>query len=71
MSLEKLHFMFDLFRDVEAPVWNVRDPTKLTDLKGFYNWSMSYRLDSNFPVPYGSMTNIAPEPLKDDLGKTV
>lgn len=27
--------------------------TKLTDFNGVFNWSMTYRMDSDIPVPYG------------------
>ena len=54
---------------MESPVWTFRDRTRLQDLNNFFNWSMSYRLDSNFPVAYGSITKIAPEPNKNDLGE--
>ena len=63
-------YSFTVHWDMESPIWNRRDHTKLKDLKRYYNWSMSYRLDSNFPVPYGSITKIAPEPQENDLGKT-
>ena len=54
---------------MESPVWRYKDHTRLMDLNHFFNWSMSYRLDSHFTVPYGSITKIAPEPHKKDLGK--
>ena len=56
---------------MESPVWTFKDHTRLQDLNHFFNWSMSYRLDSNFPVPYGSIIKKAPEPHRNDLGKQI
>lgn len=55
---------------MESPVWTFRDHTRLLDLNNFFNWSMSYRLDSNFPVSYGSITKKAAVPEKNYLGET-
>ena len=37
----------------EAPAHLNYDQETLQSMAGFFNWSMSYRLDSDFPVPYG------------------
>ena len=42
-----VHWMF------ESPAHLQYDVTPLSRMEGFFNWSMSYRLDSTFPVPYG------------------
>jgi hypothetical protein len=34
----------------EAPSW---DTFPLLNYKHFFNWTMTYRLDSDFPRPYG------------------
>ena len=39
----------------ESPVHTFYDLTDLKDLNNFFNWSMTYRLDSDFPVPYGEI----------------
>lgn len=31
------------------------------DYNGFFNWSMTYRMDSDVPVPYGRTVEMAPE----------
>lgn len=40
-------------RMFEAPAHLIYDRETLESMAGFFNWSMSYRLDSDFPVPYG------------------
>ena len=43
-----VHWMF------ESPAHLFYDVTPLTEMNNFFNWSISYRLDSTFPTPYGS-----------------
>ena len=49
-----IHWMF------ESPLVH-RYPgiASLASLRTFFNWSMSYRADSHFPVPYGRLTKVA------------
>ena len=47
----------------ESPVHTFYDLTDLKHLRGIFNWSMSYRLDSDFPVPYGSIQQVTLLPL--------
>ena len=42
----------------EAPVYSFHDLTDLKYLSNFFNWSMSYRQDSEFPVPYGAIEKV-------------
>ena len=50
----------------ESPVWSHRglDATDHFSLGGvhrfqdYYNWTMTYRLDSTFPIPYGQFTQV-------------
>ena len=43
-----VHWMF------ESPAHLFYDVTPLSEMNNFFNWSISYRLDSTFPTPYGS-----------------
>ena len=47
-----VHWMF------ESPAHLNYDVIRLSELSNFFNWSMSYRLDSAFPAPYGSFHNV-------------
>ena len=42
----------------ESPAHSNYDFTSAKKLAGFFNWSMSYRLDSQFPKPYGKFTEV-------------
>ena len=42
----------------ESPSHSNYDFTPAKKLAGFFNWSMSYRLDSDFPRPYGSFKKV-------------
>lgn len=42
----------------EAPVYSFHDFTDLKYLSNFFNWSMSYRRDAEFPVPYGAIEKV-------------
>jgi len=57
-----VHWMF------ESPAHLNFDIVPLNQLNNYFNWTMSYRLDSTFPAPYGSYQNIAPHPK--DAGLT-
>lgn len=37
----------------------------ISSYNGFFNWSMTYRSDSDVPVPYGRMISIQPNQLSD------
>ena len=47
-----VHWMF------ESPAHLNYDVVPLSELSNFFNWSMSYRLDSTFSSPYGSFENV-------------
>ena len=47
-----VHWMF------ESPAHLNYDIISLPELSNYFNWSMSYRLDSTFPSPYGSFENV-------------
>ena len=47
-----VHWMF------ESPAHSNYDFTPAQKLAGFFNWSMSYRLDSDFPKPYGMFKQV-------------
>ena len=42
----------------ESPANSNYDLTPATELEGFFNWSMTYRLDSDFPKPYGKFVKV-------------
>ena len=46
------------YSTVQSPVHRFYDKTDLKDLDNFFNWSMTYRLDSDFPVPYGDIQQV-------------
>ena len=46
------------YNTVQSPVHRFYDQTDLKDLDNFFNWSMTYRLDSDFPVPYGDIQQV-------------
>ena len=48
----------------ESPVHRFYDQTDLKDLDNFFNWSMTYRLDSDFPVPYGDIQQVEYLPFR-------
>ena len=39
-------------------MWLWMDRTDLGDLQSFFNWSMGYRRDADFPVPYGALQQV-------------
>ena len=44
---------------IESPAWSVYDMVKLPKLqKGFFNWSMSYRVDATYFRPYGGLLQV-------------
>ena len=43
---------------IESPANDNYDLTPAKHLAGFFNWSMSYRLDSHFPKPYGKFIEV-------------
>ena len=47
-----------IYWNVEAPVWIWLDKTDLGDLRSFFNWSMGYRMDADFPAPYGALEQV-------------
>ena len=47
-----VHWMF------ESPAHLAWDSTPLAKLNNFFNWSLSYRLDSRFPTPYGKFVQV-------------
>jgi len=61
-SQRYVHWMF------VSPAFAEYDRTKYKDLNNFFNWSMSYRIDSRFPTPYGhiSQTSDPPRGVKLD-----
>ena len=50
-----VHWMF------ESPAHLHYDITPLDKFKNFFNWSISYRLDSTFPTPHGSFRLVRKE----------
>merc|ERR1711970_702053 len=60
-----IHWMF------ESPAHLNYDITPLSELSNYFNWSMTYRLDSTFPAPYGSFENIAPHPRGPKLSDLI
>ena len=52
-SQRYVHWMF------ESPAHLHYDIVPLNQLSNYFNWSMSYRLDSTFPAPYGSYQNVS------------
>lgn len=52
----------------ESPAWSDNyDRTKPDKLNNFFNWSMSYRLDSRFPTPYGQLVQNSEHPQGVEL----
>ena len=47
-----VHWMF------ESPAHLFYDLTPLAQLNNFFNWSMSFRSDSDFHVPYGRLEQV-------------
>ena len=47
-----------IYWNVEAPVWIWTDKTDIGGLGSFFNWSMGYRLDADFPAPYGALEEV-------------
>ena len=43
----------------ESPAHSNYDFTPAKKLAGFFNWSMTYRLDSTFPRPYGMFKEVS------------
>ena len=43
---------------MESPVHSFYDLTDLKYLQNFFNLSMTYRLDSDISVPYGSIKQV-------------
>ena len=43
---------------MESPLFAYHDLTDLKYLNNYFNWSMSYRIDADFPVPYGQITKV-------------
>ena len=43
---------------IESPAWNSLDRTDLKHFSNFFNLTMSYRLDADFPAPYGSIKQV-------------
>ena len=54
----RLPRQYYIYWNVEAPLWLWLDRTDLGDLQSFFNWSMGYRLDADFPVPYGALEQV-------------
>ena len=54
----RLPQQYYVYWNVEAPLWLWLDRTDLGDLQSFFNWSMGYRLDADFPVPYGALEQV-------------
>ena len=44
--------------NMESPAWNSLDKTDLKHFNDFFNFSMSYRQDADFPAPYGSIEQV-------------
>ena len=40
------------------PEYLTHDKTSLSSLSNFFNWSMSFRSDSDFHVPYGRLEEV-------------
>ena len=47
-----------VYWNVEAPPWLYLDRTDLAHLRSFFNWTMGYRLDADFPAPYGALEQV-------------
>ena len=45
--------------------------TSSAHLQGFFNWSLSYRTDATFPVPYGEVRATCGHPSGDRLHKII
>ena len=58
VPLSRLARQYYVYWNVEAPVWLWLDNTDLGDLQNFFNWSMGYRQDADFPVPYGALEQV-------------
>ena len=56
-----------VFTSYEAPVWGNRRKEKMQRMKGFFNWSMTYRMDSTFYTPYGGFVKTRDHPLGSKL----
>lgn len=50
----------------ESPQHTFMSGAKLKDFNGVFNWSMTYRMDSDIPVPYGR-TEIRNKPSKSKI----
>ena len=44
--------------NIESPAWNSLDRTDMEHFRNFFNFSMTYRRDSDFPAPYGSIEQV-------------
>ena len=44
---------------MESPAHLHYDVTSLKNLSNFFNWSMSYRRDADFPTPYGQFYQVS------------
>ena len=56
---------------LESPLYSYHDLTNLKYLPNYFNWSMSYRMDADFPVPYGKLKQIRKHPKGGDLEKLI
>ena len=45
--------------------------TSSAHLQGFFNWSLSYRTDATFPVPYGEVRATRGHPSGERLHKII
>ena len=55
----------------ESPAFSFHDLTDLKYLSRFFNYSMSYRLDSDFPTPYGVIEKVKEHPTGQTLDKLI
>ena len=58
VPVSRLARQYYIYWNVEAPLWLWLDKTDLGDLRSFFNWSMGYRRDADFPVPYGTLEQV-------------
>ncbi len=49
---------------MESPAHIQYDATSLRTMGSFFNWTMTYRMDSTFPVPYGGFYQVGKDMLK-------
>ena len=58
MNAGSISSQYYIHWNIESPAWNSLDRTDLKHFNDFFNFTMSYRQDADFPAPYGSIEQV-------------